>query len=152
MNRISQSDRERLNLLVAASKEYESQADQVQLQLDLLNQSIAATQITAETIENLKNLQDGQEILLPLGNLAYIKAKLLDSSNVLLNVGAAVVLEKSIDEAKEHLDQRLEHLNKTQMQLKQGLQQLVQQIQQIRNEIEKIAMKMQQPQRPAVGG
>ncbi|MFX1294260.1 MAG: prefoldin subunit alpha [Promethearchaeota archaeon] len=147
MNNIVQSDRERLNILLTTSKEYESQAEQIQIQIDYLNQSIAATQIEGETIESLKNLQNGQEILLPLGNLTFIKAKLLDSSKVLINVGASVVLEKSIDHAKEQLDQHLENLSKSQMQLRQALQQIMQEIQKIRSEVEKLAVKMQQPQK-----
>ena len=152
MNQMPQSDRERLNLLISASREYEAQAEQVQMQIDILNQTIAATRITGDTIEALKDLQDGQEILLPLGNLAFIKAKLMDSSNVIVNVGASVNIEKPIDKAKEVLDERLEELNKTQMQLRQGLQQLVQQLQQIRSEVEKLAARMQQGQQPPAVG
>ena len=152
MSNLPQSDRERINMLVAASREYEAQAEQLQYQIELLNQSIAATQITGETIESLKNLQDGQEILLPLGNLAFVKAKLTDSSKVLVNVGASVVLEKEIDAAKDQIDQRIESLTKSQMQLRQGLQQIIQKLQQLRTEIEKTAMRMQQQQQqPTMG-
>jgi prefoldin alpha subunit len=146
MNQLPQSDRERLNILIQASREYEAQAQQIQMQMDILNQTIAATQITGETIESLKEMQEGQEILLPLGNLAFIKAKLMDSSKVMVNVGASVVVEKEIDAAKERLDQRLEDLSKSQMQLRQGLQQIMQRIEQIRNEVERLAQKMQQQQ------
>ncbi len=146
-----QSDRERLNYLVAYSRQYEAQAQEVQMQLGLLEQSIRATQITLETIENFKDLQDNQEILLPLGNLVFVKAKLADSSNVLVDIGASVVLEKSVDKAVESLTQRMEELTQRQMQLKQGLQQLVQQMEQLRAEIENLVRKMQQPQQPMMG-
>ena len=146
-----QSDRDRLNYLVTISRQYEAQVEQVQVQLGLLDQSIRTTQITLETIENFKNLQDGQEILLPLGNQVFIKAKLADSSKVLLNIGAAVVLEKSVDKAVESLNQRVEELSKQQTQLKQGLQQMVQQMEQLRTEIENLVRKMQQPQQPMMG-
>lgn len=163
MSQAPKSGRDRLNQLIGISKEYESRADQIQMQLDLLNQSIAVTQITGETIENLKNLQDGQEILLPLGNLsilgniAYIKAKLMDSSTVLVNVGASVVIEKPIGDAKDLLDKQLEELNKIKAQLSQAMQQIIQNIQQIRNEIERLAADMQQQQQqqqqqPMMGG
>ncbi|MHA1130033.1 MAG: prefoldin subunit alpha [Candidatus Helarchaeota archaeon] len=155
MSQLRQSDRERLNLLYQASKEYEAQAQQIQMQIDILNQTIAAAQITGDTIENLKNMQDGQEILLPLGNLAFIKAKLMDSSNVLVNVGASVVVTKTIDAAKKQIDGQAENLSKTQVQLQQALQQVMQRINQIRGEMENLAMKIQQQQQqqqqPMVG-
>lgn len=148
-----QSPRERLNILVAASREYESQANQVQYQISLLNQTIAATRIAGETIEGLGQMQQGQEILLPLNNLAYIKAKVTDTSKVILNVGAGVNVEKSIEAAKENLDKQVEDLSKSQMQLRQALQQLMQQMERIRNEIERIATQMQQgQQQPSMTG
>lgn len=154
MPQMPQSPRERLNLLISASRSYEEQANQVQVQLDMLNQTIAATRIASETIESLDAMQDGQEILLPLGNIAFIKAKIIDTSNVLINVGASIHIEKSIQAAKEVLDKRLEELSKSQMQLRQGLQQLMQQMEAIRQEIEKLAAQMQQGQQqpPMVGG
>lgn len=153
MNQMPQATRERLTQLVTASREYEAQAEQVQMQIDLLNQTIAATRIAGETVEHLKNLQDGDEILLPLGNLAFIKEKVMDNSNVIVNVGASINVEKPIDQAKEIFDQRIEELGKAQMQLRQGLQQIIQKLQQLRNEIEKLAAQMQQGSPPpAVGG
>jgi len=145
-------DQQRLNRLVATSKEYEAQADQLQLQLEMINQMIAQLQITEETIENLDKLQENQEFLLPLGNFAFIKAKIMDTSNVIVNVGASVAIEKTIAKAKEDFDQRLEEYNKAQMQLRQMMQQVMQKIQNIRNEIESIAAKYQEgATQPTIG-
>lgn len=152
MNQMPAATRERLTQLVAASREYEAQAEQVQMQIDLLNQTIAATRIAGETVEHLKNLQNGDEILLPLGDLAFIKAKVMDSSNVIVNIGASVTVEKPIEQAKEIFDQRVEDLTKAQMQLRQGLQQIIQKLQQLRNEIEKLATQMQQGSQPSAVG
>ncbi len=154
MNQMPQSPRERLNILIQASREYEAQANQVQMQIDLLNQTILATRIAGETIEGLGKMQQGQEILLPLGNLAFIKTKVTDTSKVILNVGAGVNVEKSIAGAKESIDKRIEDLSKSQMQLRQGLQQLMQQMERIRAEVERLAAQMQrgQQQPSMVGG
>ncbi|HUY00790.1 MAG TPA: prefoldin subunit alpha [Candidatus Deferrimicrobium sp.] len=152
MNQLPQGDRERLNTLVMASREYEAQAEQVQMQLEMINQTISVTRVTEETVKNLEHLQDGQEILLPLGNLAFIKAKVMDSSNVLINIGASVVLEKSLEKAGVFLAEQLENLNNIQTQLSQGLQQLIQKIQEIRAEVERLAQQMQSQSRAPVGG
>ena len=145
-------DQQRLNRLVATSKEYEAQADQLQMQLEMINQMIMQLQITEETIGNLDKLQEGQEFLLPLGSFAFIKAKIMDTSNVIVNIGASIALEKTVAKAKEDFDQRLEEYNKAQMQLRQMMQQVMQQIQTIRNEIESIAARYQQgPAQPTFG-
>ena len=120
------------------------------MQLEFIGQTIATLQITEETVENLDKLQDGQEFLLPLGNFAYLKAKIMDTSNVLVNVGASLVLEKTIVKAKEDFEQQLEDLNKIQIQLRQAMQQVMQQMQKIRAEIERLAARYQEgaPQSP----
>lgn len=152
MSSFPSEDQQRLNRLVATSKEYEAQADQLQMQLEMINQMIAQLQITAETVENLDKLEEGQEFLLPLGNFAFIKAKIMDTSNVIVNIGASIALEKTIAKAKEDFDQRLEEFNKAQMQLRQMMQQVMQQIQNIRNEIESIAARYQEgASQPALG-
>jgi prefoldin alpha subunit len=143
-------DQQQINRLIAASKEFESQAEQIQMQLEFINQTIATLQVTEETVENLDKLQDGQDFLLPLGNFAFLKAKIVDTSKVLVNVGANLVLEKTIAKAKEDFEQRLEDLNKIQIQLRQAMQQVMQQMQKIRAEIERLAARYQEgaPQSP----
>ena len=143
-------DQQQINRLIAASKEFESQAEQIQMQLEFINQTIATLQVTEETVENLDKLEDGQDFLLPLGNFAFLKAKIVDTSKVLVNVGANIVLEKTIAKAKEDFEQRLEDLNKIQIQLRQAMQQVMQQMQKIRAEIERLAARFQEgaPQSP----
>jgi prefoldin alpha subunit len=143
-------DQQQINRLIGASKKLETQAEQIQMQLEFIGQTIATLQITEETVENLDKLQDGQEFLLPLGNFAYLKAKIMDTSNVLVNVGASLVLEKTIVKAKEDFEQQLEDLNKIQIQLRQAMQQVMQQMQEVRSEIERLAAKFQEgaPQSP----
>ncbi len=150
MNALPADDQQQINRLIAASKEFESQAEQIQMQLEFINQTIATLQVTEETVENLDKLQDGQDFLLPLGNFAFLKAKIVDTSKVLVNVGANLVLEKTIAKAKEDFEQRLEDLNKIQIQLRQAMQQVMQQMQKIRAEIERLAARYQEgaPQSP----
>ncbi|MDD1777900.1 MAG: prefoldin subunit alpha [Candidatus Helarchaeota archaeon] len=150
MNNFPAEDQQQINRLIGASKKLETQAEQIQMQLEFIGQTIATLQITEETIENLDKLQDGQDFLLPLGNFAYLKAKIVDTSKVLVNVGASLVLEKTIAKAKEDFEQQLEDLNKIQIQLRQAMQQVMQQMQEIRSEIERLAAKFQEgaPQSP----
>ena len=148
MNQID--DQQQINRLIGASKKLETQAEQIQMQLEFIGQTIATLQITEETVENLDKLQDGQEFLLPLGNFAYLKAKIVDTSKCLVNVGASLVLEKTIAKAKEDFEKQLEDLNKIQIQLRQAMQQVMQQMQEVRSEIERLAAKFQEgaPQSP----
>lgn len=60
-----------------------------------------------DTMEALRAAQPGEEILLPVGGGTFVKAQLSDSSKVLSNLGAGVVLESSVPEAIARLEERL---------------------------------------------
>jgi len=85
------------------------QRDMYQSQLEILNVSRSNIVNTKITIENVKEgVNENDEILIPVGGLAHIKAQIKDTKKVLLAVTQDVIIEKSLDEAIELLDKRIE--------------------------------------------
>jgi len=87
------------------------QRDAFASQLELLNASLSNINNTKTTIENLKNLKENDEILIPIGGLANIKAKIKDPQKILLYISQDVAIEKSIEESLEFLDKVVEQHN-----------------------------------------
>jgi prefoldin alpha subunit len=87
------------------------QRDAFASQLELLNASLSNINNTKTTIENLKNLKENDEILIPIGGLANIKAKIKDPQKILLYISQEVAIEKSIEESLEFLDKVVEQHN-----------------------------------------
>jgi prefoldin alpha subunit len=73
---------------------------------------------------------------LPIGGSTFIKAATIDNSQVLFDVGAGVVTEKSSEDAIKNIDKRLEDLQKTQ-------ERLVEMMQNLQNEAAEISQKAQ---------
>ncbi|MFX1375539.1 MAG: prefoldin subunit alpha [Promethearchaeota archaeon] len=89
------------------------QRDMYQGQLEFLNVSRASIVNTKMTIENLKEgVEIDDEILVPIGGMANIKASIKDNEKVLLAISQDVIIEKDLDEAIEFLDKRIEQHDK----------------------------------------
>ncbi len=122
--------------LVYRFKYLKDQRDMFLGQLDLLNASLGNIVNTKNTIENLKNLKDNEEILVPIGGLANIKAIIKDPGKIILHINQDIAIEKDLDSSMEFLDkiitQHNEQINfvRTQIQnLDANLQSMSQQFQ-----------------------
>ncbi len=122
--------------LVHRFKYLKDQRDMFLGQLDLLNASLGNIVNTKNTIENLKNLKDNEEILVPIGGLANIKAIIKDPGKIILHINQDIAIEKDLDSSMEFLDkiitQHNEQINfvRTQIQnLDANLQSMSQQFQ-----------------------
>ncbi len=89
------------------------QRDAYQGQLEYVNAILANILNTKVTLENLKEGVDvGDEILVPIGGIANIKATIKDTEKVLVAVTQDVIIEKDLDGAIEFLEKRIEQHNK----------------------------------------
>ena len=89
------------------------QRDIYQGQLEILNVSRSNVVNTKITIENIKDgVQLNDEILVPIGGMANIKASINDPEKILLAITQDVIIEKDLDGAIEILDKRIEQHDK----------------------------------------
>lgn len=99
------------------------QNDMFRNQLELINASLGNVLNTKNTVENLKEgVNEGDEILVPIGGLVHIKADIKETKKVLLAVTQDVVIEKDLDSALEFLENLIEQHNKQIQFLRQQLQ------------------------------
>ena len=123
--------------LVYRFRYLKDQRDMFVGQLDLLNASLGNILNTKNTLENLKNVKEDEEILVPIGGLANIKAVIKDPQKIILYINQDVAIEKDLDKSMEFLEkiiaQHNEQINflRTQIQnMDANLQSMSQQFQQ----------------------
>lgn len=124
------------------------QHQEMQKRAETTQQQMAAVQMAADdcvraigAISELKDVEDGVEMMLPIGANSYIHAKLNKVDKVVVNVGAGISVEKSMDDGKETLVKRSEQLGKILEQMNVSLGQIVQNLQ----ALEAKAAEMQAP-------
>ena len=80
-------------------------------------------------------------MLLPLGAGTHTNAKLLDTKNVLVNLGSDVIAQKTVEEAIAILEERRKRLEATRDQLQEALIQVSTKLQQLDTNVKSILAK-----------
>ena len=93
---------------VLAYRMLEAQLDGLLKQRDLVVNKISEIKTTIETIKDVEDKTD--DILIPIGSEAYKYGKLSDKKTMIVEIGANVALEKTVDEAKQTLNAREKEL------------------------------------------
>lgn len=103
-----ESTQTRVQTLAYELEQLRAQQQLLEQQLTMLSQARNEYIETRETIQTLKNKEEGKDIpiLLPLGASTFAKAK-LTSKTLIMEVGAGVALNKSLDSVLSELATRL---------------------------------------------
>ena len=88
------------------------QRDMFQGQFEIVSASLGNLFTTKRTLDSLlEGVSENDEILIPIGGLASIKATIKDAKNVLVSVNQDTVIEKTVEEAVEFLTKLIEQHN-----------------------------------------
>ncbi|MEE9377622.1 MAG: prefoldin subunit alpha [Candidatus Lokiarchaeia archaeon] len=88
------------------------QRDMFQGQFEIINVSLGNLYTTKLTLDNLRDgVNENDEILIPIGGLASIKATIKDTKKVLVYVKNDTIIEKTVEEAIEFISKLIEQHN-----------------------------------------
>jgi len=88
------------------------QRDVFQGQFEIINASLGNLFTTKLTLDNLKEgVNENDEILVPIGGLASIRATIKDTKKVLVSVKNDTIIEKTVEEAIEYISKLIEQHN-----------------------------------------
>jgi|TARA_B100001964_G_scaffold218480_1_gene259537 prefoldin alpha subunit len=117
---------------------------QLEKQNTALNNQLMELMATNQSLEDMKKINNGTEILMPLSGGIYAKAELKDSKNLIVNVGSNITVTKDVDSTKKLIETQIDEIQKLQKNLVIQLQEettkgalLEQEINQIASEIQK---------------
>jgi prefoldin alpha subunit len=104
-------------------------AETLQQRLAVLQSAIADLTVAKESIAGLKEVEEGAPILVPTGGGTFVNANLGDLSKILINIGADVSIDMSLDEAQEDIAGRLDEVQKASQAVQQQLGEILTQMQ-----------------------
>lgn len=104
-------------------------AETLQQRLAVLQNAIADLTVAKESIAGLKEVEEGAPILVPTGGGTFVNANLGDISKILINIGADVSIDMSLDEAQEDIAGRLDEVQKASQAAQQQLGEILTQMQ-----------------------
>ena len=114
------------------------QVKQAKQQLEHLSQQFNEIEYIVDSLEQLKELKEGDEILAPVSNGIFIKAKVTDAKKLKVNVGTDTVVEKSVDDTKKLLSDQSKEIEKVHSQIAERMEQLNMHISQNEEEIKRL--------------
>jgi len=121
----------------------------LQSRLDIVRGAISEVTLAFNTLEGMKNLQNGDATLVPVGAGSYIRMQVADSKKIVMGIGAGVAVEKDVEGSVEELKGRLQDLDKARTSIQQQLDQTATRYQQDREAIEELLRRQNQPSRSA---
>jgi prefoldin alpha subunit len=135
-------DERNLEKILVELNAYEQQAQVLQRRIDLINSSLQEIALTSESLDELKNVEDDNEVLMPLGSGVYVKAKIVERKKVIFSLGADIVADKDITAAQLSLDQRSSALQNALQSTAQQLQQMANRMNELNSTAQALASKV----------
>ncbi len=141
---MSQQDKEKqLRRLVTEMRMMEGSADVLNQRLQLLASSISELRLAQRSLRDLKDIESGNPLLVPVGGGVFMDAQLGDISKVVVGVGADVSVEMDYDEAIEDIGERLQEMEQAQGAVQQQLSQILAQLESHQGMAERLSMDIQ---------
>jgi prefoldin alpha subunit len=116
---------------------YKQQLESIDIQLQYLQSTLADYQRAKITVGQLNTVDDNSELLIPVGAGTFVNGSLKNTSNVLIGIGAGIVIEKTVDEAVIKLEERIKRIQ-------ENLEKMVSLGQKIQSDAEELSHKTQQ--------
>ncbi len=107
----------------------EGTANVLQQRMQILTQAQTELRVSQQSLGDMKDLQPGTPILVPVGGAAFIHAKTAPLDKVIVGVGADVSIEMDYTKAVEDVNKRLEEVEKTLTAVEEQLGQVLAQMQ-----------------------
>ena len=119
-----ENPQENKQALIYQFRYLKEQRDMFVNQIEIVNASLNNLMNTKATTENLKNVKEGEEILVPIGGLINIHATIKDPKKILLYISQDIVIEKDLDSSIEFIDKIIGQHNEQMQFLRTQIQNL----------------------------
>ncbi|MEM5879017.1 MAG: prefoldin subunit alpha [Candidatus Aenigmatarchaeota archaeon] len=114
----------------------EAKIESLLKQREALIKSLMEIEESINGIEELKN--KGDDVLFSLGSQTYIPCKIVEKDKIIVEVGANVAIEKSLEEGKQILQKRKEELSQSIANIEAAINQFSSGLKELGEEIRKM--------------
>ena len=119
------------------------QIQQLEKQNEALNSNLMELVMTSQSLDDLNDIKEKTEILVPVSAGIHAKAEIKDSKSFVVNVGANVALVKDLKSTKEIIKNQIVEIRELQESLAEQLQERVAKASSMEQEINQIASEIQ---------
>jgi len=113
----------------------DQQMKAVQQKMEKLEEQYYELLSVIQDMDDMKKVEKNADALVPVHNGIFLKAKILDTDHLHVNVGSGTVVEKTVEEVKQILVSQGSEIKKTQKELESHFNQLLDRLKQLDEEI-----------------
>ena len=100
-------DERKMANLTRQLKSIIAQIEALRVEIAQLDVLISEYRSTITTLKNLKDLGAGKEVLLPVGRIAQVGAKLEEIDKIVINIGSGISVELPFNEAIQQIEKEI---------------------------------------------
>ena len=115
-------------------------------QFEILDLAIREHQMAVETLKDFNTIDKNNELLIPIGADAMVFGKIIDKSKVIINIGAGIAMEETVQNAIDKLASRIENIEKNRNKIDTTINNLQDQAIQLSSAIEEKYKEYQENQ------
>lgn len=119
------------------------QIQQLEKQNEALNNNLMELMMTSQSLDDLKDIKEKTEILVPVSAGIHAKAEIKDVKSFVVNVGANIALVKDLNSTKEIIKNQIVEIRELQESLAEQLQERIAKASSMEQEISQIASEIQ---------
>ena len=97
---------------------------QLQRQLEIVTQQLFELTVTSNSLDGFNKISTEKDVFVPLSSGIFAQARLKDTSELLVNVGANVIVKKDVASAKKLIQDQTEEIKKIQKQMLDELEKM----------------------------
>lgn len=113
----------------------ENQLSQMDQQFSLIEKHLVDLQNLNSSLTELSKTKKDQEFFSPIGNEIFVRSKIIEPGEVLINIGGKTVIKKKTTEAKKFIEEKITNANELKVQISNEMQLIINEMQSIQQEI-----------------
>jgi prefoldin alpha subunit len=111
--------------------------------LSILTSATAELRLAQHSLNDLKEIDQKNPLLVPIGGGAFVNADLGDISKVVIGIGADTSIEMDYAEAVQNISERLTEMERAQTSVQQQILQVIAQLESHQAVVQKLSAEFQ---------
>ena len=122
---------------------FDQHIKQLQKQLEAVTHQLIELNATNNSLDEFDKVKAGKEVFVPLSSGIFARASIEDTSEVLVNVGANIVVKKDITSTKKLIQRQMEEIRKIQKQMVDELERITSHAAQLEMKLQNLISQQQ---------
>ena len=138
-----QQKENQLRQLLTEMRMMEGSSNTLQQRLQQVLGAVSELRLAQKSLGDLKKVESGTNLLVPVGGGAFINAEMGGIDNVVVGIGAGVSIEMQYEDAVKDVNDRLAEMDKAQASIEEQLGQILAQLETHQGMAERLSAEIQ---------